>query len=668
MDSGTRQIRISAMIEDGWDYYYIYLGQLRNIPLFYDDVHYHDHTYTSTKYRFETTETKTEEISNTVSKTSGEAVSITKEHTVSKTTGGSISHEISSEFSIPELAKIGGKDTVEINFSKLVSDTSSTEIQRSTSLENTVGYAITNSNAFRRSREFELNRADREGFYRYTRFSVSDVYLYVIMNSDRDTKELYYEFREYIIPGEFFWALDYSPTRSFNINNDTKFKIDIEVLKKLEKPSINFGIYHVKNTAEWTEAFSNIQERGNGTAVKPKTYTIVIHGDITVPPSDFGSVQQIAVTLIGDGGNRKLILGANGNMIRLGNNQKLIIDDANLTLQGLNNNTASLLYVVDDGKLELKNGNITGNINNSSGGGVSVIGGNSTFMMTGGTISGNTASGGGGVYLSSGNFTMDGGTISENTASFLGGGVYVDNSSSFTMYGGTINGNTASSGGGVYISGSTFSKSGSSIIYGKPAAASLENTARGGVGHAVFWEDTVEARYYCNSTLGGSNNISTSDYPLPDSSKPTIGNWTAPIAIKPILTKVGPTLLVTGLTLNKKYGDTRYINNSFDISELQSRGYTAFRITLTCQIKRNTVIDSTSGSLLGQIFSSDGIEIGHLSRKSGYNKPETFSIDIWRSIDSRLNSLTVKLTVPNGGNSGTDYYVNDVKITIEAIQ
>ncbi|MFI3116225.1 MAG: right-handed parallel beta-helix repeat-containing protein [Clostridia bacterium] len=63
---------------------------------------------------------------------------------------------------------------------------------------------------------------------------------------------------------------------------------------------------------------------------------------------------------------------------------------------------------------------------------------------------------GGGVYVTGGTFTMDGGNIAGNTAR-SGGGVYVENSGTFTMDGGTIAGNTATTNGmGVYISSSTF--------------------------------------------------------------------------------------------------------------------------------------------------------------------------------------------------------------------
>jgi hypothetical protein len=88
------------------------------------------------------------------------------------------------------------------------------------------------------------------------------------------------------------------------------------------------------------------------------------------------------------------------------------------------------------------------------------IGSGGAFTMKAGSkVLGNT---GGGVYVSGGTFTMSGGTISGNSANY-GGGVYADGGT-FTMSGGTINGNTATNyGGGVYMDGGTFTMSGGTI-------------------------------------------------------------------------------------------------------------------------------------------------------------------------------------------------------------
>ena len=103
---------------------------------------------------------------------------------------------------------------------------------------------------------------------------------------------------------------------------------------------------------------------------------------------------------------------------------------------------------------EISNNKETGYQATASGGGVKLTQ-NATFIMNGGSISGNQG-GAGGVYLENSTFTMNGGVINGNSAS-CGGGVYISSNNSnssdaiFTMNDGKITGNTASYGGGVYI-------------------------------------------------------------------------------------------------------------------------------------------------------------------------------------------------------------------------
>lgn len=116
--------------------------------------------------------------------------------------------------------------------------------------------------------------------------------------------------------------------------------------------------------------------------------------------------------------------------------------------------TGGGVSVSKNGTFILYGGSITGNTE----GGV-FVGSNRTFTMNGGSITGNTVTGsGGGVYVASGaEFTMNGGEITGNTSSSYGGGVYVCNGAKFTMTDGSITGNAASSnenksyGGGVYV-------------------------------------------------------------------------------------------------------------------------------------------------------------------------------------------------------------------------
>jgi len=166
----------------------------------------------------------------------------------------------------------------------------------------------------------------------------------------------------------------------------------------------------VATPAHWSSALTLIRNGGNGTTENPKTYTIMIKGDVAVPVSisastSFYQAQNIAVTLKGSG---TLSLSGNGNILYLGSNQTLIIDDINLALRGRSGNNNAVLYV-NGGALELKNGNISGNANSSNGGGVYLA--NGTFTMSGGEIWGNSAAYGGGVYMANGTFIMGGGIV-----------------------------------------------------------------------------------------------------------------------------------------------------------------------------------------------------------------------------------------------------------------
>ena len=242
----------------------------------------------------------------------------------------------------------------------------------------------------------------------------------------------------------------------------------------------------VKNTGDWNNALTTIS---NGTRpeyivkVVDETSGIGVPGNTTTT-SSFGSA-NVTVTLRGSG---RLYLTGSGSMIRLGGSQTLIIDSEDLVLEGRINgrngqnshNNISVVYIDDaNAKLELHNGTIRGNTSSGSspgyGGGVYVN--NGSFVMSGGTISGNSAMiaannnnsiSGGGVYVNNGRFTMSGGTISDNLAQGrgsggygYGGGVYVNNDGFFTMSGGTISNNTATV--VPYSGGSSFS---SSYAYG----------------------------------------------------------------------------------------------------------------------------------------------------------------------------------------------------------
>jgi hypothetical protein len=251
------------------------------------------------------------------------------------------------------------------------------------------------------------------------------------------------------------------------------------------------------------------------------------------------------ITLIGRSANTSSLVSVNGGTLVLKNGSKISGNTANhgggvninsgtFTMNGgeISGNTVSAYYgggvYVSSGAFTINGGKISGNTA-VDGGGVNINSG--TFTMNGGEINGNTASSmGGGVY-SDGTVTMSGGEISGNTA-IQGGGIIVRNSQTFTMSGGKISGNTATGpgngyGGGLYIQGTftmnggeisgntastsgggvnvysgTFTKTGSSVIYGDTdsihTTGSTENTVTNGNGHAVY----VNSSKKRNSTAG----------------------------------------------------------------------------------------------------------------------------------------------------------------------
>ena len=202
----------------------------------------------------------------------------------------------------------------------------------------------------------------------------------------------------------------------------------------------------VKNTTDWNNIIRSISNDR-----QYKGHQIIIDGDVAVQGTSYNSWtfgrNAISILITGSG---RLRLSNPGALITL-NGQTLVIDAPALALEGLGsgrNNNQPLFVVENRGKLDLRNGTIRGNSiqggNIGNGGGV-FVGNQSSFVMSGGTITGNAAArsgnagNGGGVYVQ-GNFTMTGGTITGNTAN-QGGGVYVSSSGTFSRNNGTVTGN-----------------------------------------------------------------------------------------------------------------------------------------------------------------------------------------------------------------------------------
>ena len=199
------------------------------------------------------------------------------------------------------------------------------------------------------------------------------------------------------------------------------------------------NIWTVNNMATWIEAVNGIRSGGNN-----KEYMIIVNGNVSIPASNdntFGSNTNITISLEGNG---TLSLSANGNLLFIGTDQTIIAKD--LTLQGNANNTSAVVNIKSKGTFYMEGAvEVTGN----KGNGVNIepnYRNSATFIMNGGSISGNNGYGVAIDRYGSGTFTMNSGTISSNAKS----GVHLNSEGikTFIMNDGTISNNT---GNGVEI-------------------------------------------------------------------------------------------------------------------------------------------------------------------------------------------------------------------------
>jgi len=280
---------------------------------------------------------------------------------------------------------------------------------------------------------------------------------------------------------------------------------------------IGKNTFKVKTSDEWASALEKIKIGGNG-----KEYNILIANNINVDgsyASTFGDVTGITVNIESEKNqNNSITLKSQGNLLNIGNNQSVIIE--NIALIGYANNNTSLV-VINGGDFTMQGkSSIRDNkyyIEDSSGGGVFVNGGN--FIMSGGEISNNYAGYGGGVYVDSGSgrFTMSDGKIYKNEAYKNGGGVYV-NQGIFTMIGGEIYGNNVITefgyGGGVYVDNTASFLMAGGTIYGKKyTLPDYNNIVEEGEGAAIYPSITD---LYNNAHILNNDGQRAGDLPITD--------------------------------------------------------------------------------------------------------------------------------------------------------
>jgi len=258
---------------------------------------------------------------------------------------------------------------------------------------------------------------------------------------------------EFIInPGSncYVWIKPVNASGSGGIGNAVLINGGYGLYKKTGSVVNKIGNYNL------TEALNYISVN----SINGDKYVIILDNETTSGKSLNFSGKEIEITLMGHQEEKTITLDSQGSLFRIGNNVTLILDQ-HITLKGIDNNNAPLVYVNQSGALIMNDrSKIADNtFSTGAGGGISAALG-ASFTMNGGTISGNKAAQGAGV-MTRGNFTMNGGSISNNIA-HTGGGIGADAGETFTMYDGIISGNKAANGAGIYSWG-TFTMHGGLI-------------------------------------------------------------------------------------------------------------------------------------------------------------------------------------------------------------
>jgi hypothetical protein len=233
-----------------YDFYYIHLGKLKNIPLFSHAARHHNGI--NFTYKIEITETIKNSTTETITNSSQTTIAVANEYTTSTTSGLKLTQEINAKLPI-KIINAGVKATAEENWSWYTKNTTSFQQTQTTSLTNTITTGTEHTKTTMESMTWNFTKDDQIGYYRYTLFSASDIYLYVIRNST--TGEIDYEFKEYVIPSSLnddLWVLDYSEDGNFGKSDYTGFEFDISILNNLPKPIISFEKKIVE--AEYTNA------------------------------------------------------------------------------------------------------------------------------------------------------------------------------------------------------------------------------------------------------------------------------------------------------------------------------------------------------------------------------------------------------------------------------
>ncbi|MDR2732599.1 MAG: hypothetical protein LBB36_05210 [Fibromonadaceae bacterium] len=222
----------------GYDFYYIYLGELKNIPLFYHTAEHHNGI--NSTYTIEVSETIKNSTTETIKNNIETIINVVDTYTTSTAMGGKISTEIKSnpKFLWGLITIEGPKAAGELYWDDYVYNSTKTDFKQTTSLASTITTGTEYTKSTMKSRSWNFTRDDKIGYYRYTLFSASDVYLYVIKDP---TGMIHCEYREYVISDSLnnnAWVLDYSEDGNFRKSDETGFEFDVSMLDNLPETKL----------------------------------------------------------------------------------------------------------------------------------------------------------------------------------------------------------------------------------------------------------------------------------------------------------------------------------------------------------------------------------------------------------------------------------------------
>ncbi len=232
----------------------------------------------------------------------------------------------------------------------------------------------------------------------------------------------------------------------FNKNTSWLFCSDIEIN----------GYYTPKPVAATTYG-GGIYNEGQAT---------VSNGTVSANTATYGGGVYNTGSLGISGGT----IGSNVNSTQGGG----VYNTGSVTMSGgtISNNTVTAhgggVRIDDGASFVMTGGTISGNKAGTGGyGGAIHSGTGAVFSMSDGTISGNQANVGAGIATGGSTITLSGGTVTGNTATLNGGGVYLNTNSHVTLSGATVSSNTANSttegGGGFWVHGGTLTVSSGTV-------------------------------------------------------------------------------------------------------------------------------------------------------------------------------------------------------------